>query len=441
MANKAINSVSLNPSSTQNSKGAKKGGNPTFTPPPFLPLLFPTNATVVTQQGGTIRGKDSINDPILGQGTAVVRKTTGTTTTDNTGTKLFLQEHENRQSPNAVVTKVATVNPSVAINLLVQPAPPITIKDKVESAITANPTKDFVGPKDTRDFLFNLSPHSWALPIDPTDVDHRKFVKSPKTASSTKTDVMGSNPNAAANPKSPLRRGRITWHASASNEQYSGVTMGRDTRTGKEREIGFQFLWNPETFSTQVQLNPDITPSLQDRFVAVAGAFPGTESISLSLRIDRTMDFACFAHLGDKEKDPKSKTGGLIPKRWLNYSKFYKGHKLGFSPDWMMEKQIKELYELGTLHDIEFLYQAVNGPNANYMKGGWKNSLGRVTSDIGFLSATLVKFEIGPLNYLGYITAVAVQHTAFTQEMKPIRSDVTIQANLLASVGVSEAGA
>ncbi len=107
--------------------------------------------------------------------------------------------------------------------------------------------------------------------------------------------------------------------------------------------------------------------------------------------------------------------------------------------DAIMEKQIKELYELGTLHDIEFLYQTVNGPNANYMKGGWKNSLGRVTSDIGFLSATLVKFEIGPLNYLGYITAISVQHLAFTQDMKPIRSDVSIQANLLASVGISEA--
>ena len=95
---------------------------------------------------------------------------------------------------------------------------------------------------------------------------------------------------------------------------------------------------------------------------------------------------------------------------------------------------------MGTLADIEFLYQTINGPNANYMKGGWKNSLGRVTSDIGFLSATLVKFEIGPVNYLGYINGLSVNHLAFTRDMKPIRSDVSIQANLLASVGLAEAG-
>jgi hypothetical protein len=74
------------------------------------------------------------------------------------------------------------------------------------------------------------------------------------------------------------------------------------------------------------------------------------------------------------------------------------------------------------------------------MKGGWKNSLGRVTSDIGFLSATLVKIEIGPLDYVGYVNGIAVNHIAFTQDMKPIRTDVSITANLLASVGLAEAG-
>jgi hypothetical protein len=435
MANKAVTNASLNAAATKNTKGAKKGGSATYTPPPYLPVLFPNGTTIITQQAGAVKGKDSINDPLLGQGKAVVRQTEGVSTVDTTGTKLFLQEYDNRQTQNQTLTVVNSSSFTIAGGV----SKAVQMSQKVETGVTSNPTQDFVGPQDTRTFLFNLSPHSWSLPIDPTTVDHRRFVKTNKASGSTKADVLGTNPNGAANPRSPLRRGRITWHASASNEQYSGVTKGMPSRTGKEREMGFQFLWNPETFSTQVQLNAEVTPSLQDRFVSVAGAFPGTESISLVVRLDRTFDFACFAHLGDKERDPKKKTTGLIPKRWLSYKDFYKGHKLGFSPDWIMEKQIKELYELGTLHDIEFLYQTINGPNANYMKGGWKNSLGRVTSDIGFLSATLVKFEIGPLNYLGYITAVSVQHIAFTQDMKPIRSDVSIQANLLASVGISEA--
>lgn len=438
MANKAVNNASLNAAANKNTKGAKKGGSSTFTPPPYLPLLFPNGTSLITQQAGSVKGKDSINDPILGQGKAVVRQTAGASTVDTTGTKMFLQEYDNRQTQNQTVTVLGKSGTSP---LIAGPAAKLApISQKVEAGVTSNPTQNFVGPLDTRTFLFNLSPHSWSLPLDPTTVDHRRFSKTNKATGATKADVVGTNPNGAANPRSPMRRGRITWHASAINEQYAGTNKGgKDTRTGKEREIGFQFLWNPETFSTQVQLNAEVTPSLQDRFVSVAGAFPGTESISLVVRLDRTNDFACFAHLGDKEKDPKKKSSGLVPKRWLSYSNFYKGHKLGFASDAIMEKQIKELYELGTLHDIEFLYQTVNGPNANYMKGGWKNSLGRVTSDIGFLSATLVKFEIGPLNYLGYITAISVQHLAFTQDMKPIRSDISIQANLLASVGISEA--
>jgi hypothetical protein len=179
---------------------------------------------------------------------------------------------------------------------------------------------------------------------------------------------------------------------------------------------------------------------MQDRFVGVAGAFPGTGSIAINIRIDRTNDFACFAHKGQLERDPKSSSGKDREKQWnQGFGQFYKAQKLGVATDALLEKQISELYEMGTLADVEFLYQTINGPNANYMKGGWKNSLGRVTSDIGFLSATLVKIEIGPLNYLGYINAIAVNHLAFTQDMKPIRTDVSIQANLLASVGLAEA--
>jgi hypothetical protein len=112
---------------------------------------------------------------------------------------------------------------------------------------------------------------------------------------------------------------------------------------------------------------------MQDRFVGVAGAFPGTGSIAINIRIDRTNDFACFAHKGQLERDPKSKTGGDREKQWnVGFGQFYKAHKLGVATDALLEKQISELYDMGTLADIEFLYQTINGPNANYMKGGWK---------------------------------------------------------------------
>lgn len=312
--------------------------------------------------------------------------------------------------------------------------------DSIAEKLARANKDDFSPPIDLSKYTFNLSPHQWSLPLAPITVDHRDFknnIVSPGSAqdkgkSSTKSNVVGTNPNTS--PKNAMRRGRIVWYATASDTKYTG---NGSNPSADARQMGFHFLWNPDSFGTAVSLNPDVTPSMQDRFVGVAGAFPGQETIMLNLEINRINDFACFAHKGPKQWDPAQKKDR--EKQWQeNFSKFYTPHKLGVATPEIMTKQLRELYELGTLHDIEFLYQTINGPNANYMSGGWKNSLGRVTSDIGFLSATLVKIEIGPLNYLGYINGISVNHLQFTTDMKPIRSQVQITANLMASVGLAE---
>ena len=425
MAVKPVNGTtySLTQTAVNTSQAVKPGATSISVPPGILPLFGTSNLYSAT---GSINPKPAVVDPVLGTGNAVTQ--TGSTT------PLFANNYLTSKVPNPISV---TYSPLIAVQTSTATKNITTVIDKL---VQSN-NETFVQPANLNDYTFNLSPHSWSLPIAPHTVDNRRFNKPGSGVGATKANVVGSNPNPASKPNHRLRRGRITWHASAQDLQYTTGNGGSTgVAGGKARQMGFQFLWNPENFATQVVLNTDVTPSMQDRFVGVAGAFPGTETISLTVHIDRTNDFACFAHKGTKERDPKSKTGGDRDKQWnANYGKFYKPHKLGVATDALLDKQIAELYQLGTLADIEFLYQTVNGPNANYMQGGWKNSLGRVTSDIGFLSATLVKFEIGPLNYLGYINAISVQHLAFTQDMKPIRSDVTIQANLLASVGLAEA--
>ena len=406
---------------------AVKPGGPNVSVPrhPHYLLFFPNAGT------GVIKPNPAVLDPKLGVAKGV---TQGEAAINLFGLNYFTAK---MAAPN-----VAKLPPALAAAVLAASGAGLDSGATVAEKLALAEKDTFTQQAPPSEYLFNLSPHSWSLPLAPKTVDHRTFNKSNPRTGATKADVVGTNPNNASTVKGKLRRGRITWHASAQDLQYATSSGGSaGVAGGKARQIGFQFLWNPESFSTQVILNSDVTPSMQDRFVGVAGAFPGTETISLTIRIDRTNDFACFAHKGTREKDPTSKVGGDREKQWgTNFGKFYKGHKLGISTDDLLAKQIAEVYEMGTLADIEFLYQTVNGPNANYMKGGWKNSLGRVTSDIGFLSATLVKFEIGPVNYLGYINGLSVNHLAFTQDMKPIRSDVSIQANLLASVGLAEAG-
>lgn len=417
---------SLLPPLTAITRASRQGATTISAPPGISPLLVTSNAT------GLIKPKTAAVDPALGAGNAIVVN----------GQTLFQNNYYNTKPTAGTVATSVTFSPtlSTVVNTTATSGPAINTITLIDKLVSAN--KDvMVQSANYTDYMFNLSPHLWSLPLEAKTVDNRQFSRKNSSAGATKANVVGTNTNSSAGSKSKMRRGRIMWHASAQDLQYTTGSGGAaGVAGGKARQMGFQFLWNPESFSTQAILNADVTPSMQDRFVGVAGAFPGTGSIAINIRIDRTNDFACFAHKGIREKDPKSKTGADRDKQWnAGFGQFYKPHKLGISTDAILEKQIAELYEMGTLADIEFLYQAINGPNANYMKGGWKNSLGRVTSDIGFLSATLVKIEIGPLNYLGYINAIAVNHLAFTQDMKPIRTDVSIQANLLASVGLAEA--
>jgi hypothetical protein len=62
---------------------------------------------------------------------------------------------------------------------------------------------------------------------------------------------------------------------------------------------------------------------------------------------------------------------------------------------------------------------------------------GRLSSDIGFLSPTLLKIDLGPLSYLGYVSNLAVNHIGFSKGMIPIRTDVSLQFNLMATAGLA----
>ena len=309
--------------------------------------------------------------------------------------------------------------------------------------------KDKKPPTEPLNYRWNLPPHKWSLPVRPIDIKAMQ-------------DLYNDSSNSSfGEVDDRYRRGRIWWYANTKN-QYStdGGKNKKDQVEGEARKYGFQFMWNPETFSTSVSLNTEVTPTPLDRFVGVAGAFPSGETISFTIRIDRTNDFACFRNLLKKDYGNSLK---LISPAVLNIPQFPLNdagnaarlaaraaaeavnqsvptfdqlatyYNLGFSlaPGESMSKKIKELLELGTLADIEYIYKAVNGPN-------WKSISGRDTSDIGYLSATLLRVDIGPSSYVGYINSLTINHISFSQDMTPMRSDVQISMNLMASAGLAQ---
>ena len=285
---------------------------------------------------------------------------------------------------------------------------------------------DKIGSKETppkepdRDYKWNLPPHKWSLPVRPVEVQEELYL--------TGTDTGLIVPET-------YRRGRLWWYYNTKTDYAYGDGKSKKQSTGKDRKYGFQFLWNPESYSTSVQLNTEVTPHPSDKFAGVAGVFPSGENISFTLRLDRTNDFYCMRNLLKKDYEANLGQYTAAGDKSVFLEKMADFYKTSFfvngSDD--LGKKIKDLAELGTIADLEYLFVAVNGP-------GWKNIIGRPTGDIGFLSATLLRVDIGPASYVGYINSLTVNHLAFSQDMTPIRTDVQISMNLMASAGLAAEG-
>jgi hypothetical protein len=266
-------------------------------------------------------------------------------------------------------------------------------------------------------YKWNLPPHTWSLPLKPETIN-------------------GGVSNGIGDIEQ-YRRGRLWWYASVDSIMVDADGKDQSKKAMEERTFGFQFIWNPDSYTTSVSLNTDVTPNVNDRFIGVAGAFPSGETISFNLRLDRTNDFAAARNLIQKDYastptfDNKGKAiykSSTTDKNAFKEMISYYTTGLGNTTEDEKLQKIKDLMELGTVSDLEYLYKAVNGD-------GWKNASGRRTSDIGYLAATLLRVDIGPLSYIGYITSLSINHVGFSQDMTPIRTDVTLALNLMASAG------
>jgi hypothetical protein len=264
-------------------------------------------------------------------------------------------------------------------------------------------------------YSWNLPPHKWSLPVapssDPLIVDTAKA----SSAAVKERDA-----------KNAYRRGRI-YYFSRVDARF--MNSKDPNLGGEDPRYGFQFLWNPEAVTTSVAVNLDITPTVADKFVKVVGAFPSGEYLTINVVLDRTNDFFAIKAVNRVTKEFATnayddyKDGGIL-----------EASLTGTTGVNRFTEKLNQLRKKGTLADIEYLYKAINGP-------GWQNvATGDESSDIGFLSPTLLKIDLGPISYIGYVQNLTVNHISFTPSMIPIRSTVAIQFNLMATAGLSTGG-
>ena len=276
---------------------------------------------------------------------------------------------------------------------------------------------------------FNLPPHSWSLPVDTT-----------KTSSAT-YNVQNIRTNHAH------RRARMWYYggaaATANNLGSSTPTTGSqtsNTATPRDNYWGFQFLWNPEDFTTVTTRNANVVPSSLDKFSWSTGLFSAMEGIQFTIVIDRTNDFACI-----RGASGSMSYSGII-------AKYYAGNSYPYTPvngdkPVTAEDKLETLARLGTMADVEYIFKMINGSGQTDAKGNsnvWANALGRETADLAFLSPVAIALQLGPtsdsLSYVGWIESLTVKHERFTQDMVPIHSTVTVNLNAFSRIALQSAG-
>lgn len=311
-----------------------------------------------------------------------------------------------------------------------------TSKNGNSSAASTLVGNAFIPPMYTlpNDVEWNLPPHKSSLPIASDLVMGRE---------GTRTD-------------DNLRRGRFWFYAdSQATFTQAGTTKNDKGRTasggGSKKKYGFQFLWNPQSFSTSVQLNDGMTPSSTQYWQTSLPVFPSGQQLDVEVVLNRQNDFASFGDLVTNTQQAavnytyqqlgasgsttnpqasfdaaKANLSSLLTSvsadETIRENYTYRGDR------WA--EKIKDLYERGTLADIEYIYRTVNGD-------GWTR-LGQVTSDIGFLMMNLVEIEIGPNRYLGYLNSLNINHENFTPSMVPIHSVVRLSFVLMSSAKVAQ---
>ena len=281
-------------------------------------------------------------------------------------------------------------------------------------------------------YKWNLPPHDWSLPLRPTDVDPARVY------------------NSGASDFHALRRGRIWfWYTANAVQNFVGGTVKSADPTkitdagavdyNTDREWGFQFLWNPETIQSSVARNMDVTPSSADSLRVVSGAFPGQETFSVTIVLDRVNDFACARGTGVI----LDANGTVLNTNLNQYKKYYSSPEYTqANTDISFSEKLNKVLNQGTMADLEYLFRAINGTlNLKGVSKEWTNLMDKKTSNLGYLQPSLMGFQFGPtldnLAWVGWISNLSINHIMFTEAMVPIRTEVTISAEAFTGSGVS----
>lgn len=188
---------------------------------------------------------------------------------------------------------------------------------------------------------------------------------------------------------------------------------------------GFKFLYNPKEvsmgWSTQGFIDPSYVP--QDEAIPISTQLTAS-SITFSLVINRIHDMSYLDKSGLMSKQKKASTGTSNNSNPAQRDRDYAANLVPQSPypDAVNLPDLQEIYQKGTMYDIEYLFKTINGPSAVF-----KNKFGIQTADRSYMKLAIVELHLGnSMRYRGRVSDLEVNHTIFNDRMVPLFSTIRV---------------
>lgn len=198
-------------------------------------------------------------------------------------------------------------------------------------------------------------------------------------------------------------KGMIVTSAATVKAWNSGAQLSTSAQLGDNHNYGFQFMYNPGTVSMNYFTSPNIDVTMmtsgQDLF-NLSGVAGSQGSVGFQIVINRIFDMQYFDRNGIKRQ----------------------GAEQAYPKPPRSNQEWQELYNKGTMYDIEYLLRTLMGTTmSSYLRG-------QNTADMGWLPAIPVELHLGKsLRYLGTINSFNLNHTIFDERMVPLFTTVDIQ--------------
>lgn len=193
-----------------------------------------------------------------------------------------------------------------------------------------------------------------------------------------------------------------------------GVKLSDTSRKFDLQKYGFKFLYNPTTVSMawglMSYMDPTYESTGQDPFQVVsAGMLSST--VQFELMLNRIAD---FNYINENGLRGAVSAANLRENRIPEVKSPY--------PQSVTAEELKDIYNKGTMYDLEYFFKTVNGPDGTFV-----SALNGSTSDRAWLRPSIVELHLGnSMRYRVRISQFAVNHIMFNSRMVPILSTVSI---------------